>query len=202
MSSQVNPCPKSKFPLSGRRVGRHCTVLEFACLGGVKKHRAHSRCRLFEGFFVQTLERVLSSMLSGGGCEIGGERGFAPMECLIVSGVRVCHWGMLEGCQGCMHLEVQPSPVSASHWGILGKRWCQHAVRRSSANADVSVSFGNLGKLSVSLRGWKLSSGYRCRCATKGQCSQMTFSKIRTNAVGKIRTDWKNSVLFSTWVSN
>ncbi len=28
------------------------------------------------------------------------------------------------------------------------------------------------------------------------QCSQMTFSKIRTNVVGKIRIDWKNSVLF------
>ncbi len=28
------------------------------------------------------------------------------------------------------------------------------------------------------------------------QCSQMTFSKIRTNAVWKIRTDWKNSELF------
>ncbi len=28
------------------------------------------------------------------------------------------------------------------------------------------------------------------------QCSQMTFSKIRTNAVEKIRTDGKNSVIF------
>ncbi len=28
------------------------------------------------------------------------------------------------------------------------------------------------------------------------QCSQMTFSKIRTNTAGKIRTDWKNYVLF------
>ncbi len=28
------------------------------------------------------------------------------------------------------------------------------------------------------------------------QCSQMTFSKIRTNTVGKIRRDSKNSVLF------
>ncbi len=31
-----------------------------------------------------------------------------------------------------------------------------------------------------------------------GRCFQMTFSKIRTNAVGKTRTDWKNSVLFLT----
>ncbi len=31
---------------------------------------------------------------------------------------------------------------------------------------------------------------------TNAQCSQMTFSNIRTNAVGKIRTDWKHSVLF------
>ncbi len=28
------------------------------------------------------------------------------------------------------------------------------------------------------------------------QCSQMTFSKIRTNTAGKIRTYWKNSILF------
>ncbi len=30
-----------------------------------------------------------------------------------------------------------------------------------------------------------------------GQCSQMTFSEIRTNTAGKIRTDLRNSVLFS-----
>ncbi len=37
---------------------------------------------------------------------------------------------------------------------------------------------------------------YPVTLLTGYQCSQMTYSKIRTNTVGKIRTDWKNSVLF------
>ncbi len=36
----------------------------------------------------------------------------------------------------------------------------------------------------------------KCWHTDQTQCSQMTFSKIRTNTVGKIRTDWKSFVLF------
>ncbi len=38
--------------------------------------------------------------------------------------------------------------------------------------------------------------GIEHRLSEPDQCSQMTFSKIHTNTVGKIRTDWKNPHFF------
>ncbi len=42
-------------------------------------------------------------------------------------------------------------------------------------------------------RGAPIAVNYHCHQAPNAQCSQMTFSKVHTNTVGEIRTDWKNS---------